>query len=251
MPNRITHPFHKKHAFTLLPEPAYDGGVFNCDACRESGDGFSYHCKPCGIDLHILCAAAPLSLSTGYHAHKLELAFESPYDTKNFVCDVCSGHGSDHWLYRCNACGFDAHLKCARAAPPPLRQEQEATSSRSVPQPRPYFVAAPPHPVMSSAAVGVPTMPAFGVNGQNDLALQAIVQMIQNNNAMVQAMMAGGGFGGDRGSQQMLQLISALNRSGQLGGGLDIFGGGGLDSLQSLFGGGGGLDLLGGLGGLF
>lgn len=148
----------------------------------------------------------------------------------------------DHWLYRCSACGFDAHLKCARAAPP---------------------AAAPPpptHPATSGVALGVP-----GASLQNEYVIQAILQMMQNNNAMAQAMLAGGGgggvgggFGGDRGLQQIMQLVSGLNRSGLGGGGipgLDIFGGGGLDSLLGGGGldflGGGGLDFLGGLGGLF
>ncbi|KAL1535913.1 hypothetical protein AAHA92_28636 [Salvia divinorum] len=215
MPNAITHPFHKDHPLTLLAKPAYAAGEFNCDACAQRGSGFSYHCKPCGLDLHILCAAAPLSLTTPCHAHKLGLAFASPYDTKSFVCDVCSFHGGDHWLYRCSACGFDAHLECA---------------TRSAP--------APPHPhggqrLMGGAALGVPAgSVAMGVNEQ-------IMQMIQMNNALAQA----GRGGGDRQLQQMMQL----NRSGLAsgGGGLEsLLGGGGL---ETLLGGGGGLDFIGGL----
>ncbi|KAI3444940.1 hypothetical protein Pfo_001605 [Paulownia fortunei] len=328
MPKKITHPFHKEHAFTLLTEPAYAEGLYNCDACGEMGKGFSYHCKPCGIDLHILCAAMPLSLTHVCHMHKLDLTFESPYATKDFCCDICKSPGSDHWLYRCNSCGFDAHLNCARGAPPvrpPLQQQnhtnfmgfqsqaptpqQAATFSRSAPMPQPHgfgpqFVAATPppmqqnfvpHPMMNNTAVGVPAggpiLPPFGVNRQNnDLVHQAIQQMISNNNAMAQAVLAGGsggiggglggvgggfggglggagggfggGFGGDRGFQQLMQLISGLNNSGVGGGGgipgLNAFGGGagGQDFLQALMsgGGGGGLDslqsLLGGGNGL-
>ncbi|XP_047956526.1 diacylglycerol kinase theta-like [Salvia hispanica] len=205
MPNAITHPFHKEHPLTLLAEPAYAGGEFSCDACAQRGSGFSYHCKPCGLDLHILCAAAPLSLATPRHAHKLGLAFAAPYDTKSFVCDVCSFHGGDHWLYRCIACGFDAHLKCAATAAP-----------------RPHC----------GAALGVP-------------ANEQMMQMIQINNALAQA----GRGGGDRQLQQMMQLMSALNRSGLdingVGGLESLLGGGGLESL--LGGGGGGLDFIGGL----
>ncbi|KAL7120689.1 hypothetical protein ACP275_02G137600 [Erythranthe tilingii] len=119
MPKKITHPFHKEHALTLLPVPAYEDGQFKCDACGEAGKCFSYHCKPCGVDLHVLCAAVPLTLThASHHMHKLDLTFESPYDTKDFSCDICKKPGGDHWLYRCSPCGFDAHLSCARGAPP-------------------------------------------------------------------------------------------------------------------------------------
>ncbi|KAG6395063.1 hypothetical protein SASPL_145654 [Salvia splendens] len=225
MPYAITHPFHKDHPLTLLAESAYAGGEFSCDACAQRGSGFSYHCKPCGLDLHILCAAAPLSLATPRHAHKLGLAFAAPYDTKSFMCDVCRFHGGDHWLYRCIACGFDAHLKCATGAAP-----------------------VPPHP-HGGAALGVPAgSVAIGVNEQ-------IMQMIQMNNALAQA----GRGGGERQLQQMMQLMSAFNRSGLAngggGGGLEslLGGGGGLETLlgggglESLLGGGGGLDFIGGL----
>ncbi|KAL8500696.1 hypothetical protein ACS0TY_020325 [Phlomoides rotata] len=296
MPKTISHPFHKEHPFTLLPTPAYDQGLFNCDACGENGDGFSYHCKPCGIDLHILCAATPLTLTTVHHPHKLDLTFCSPYDTKNFACDVCKLQGSDHWLYRCGPCGFDAHLKCARAAPPP---QQAATYSRYTPpvsQPQvhgvPYFSAAAPPPPMQQGfafapqnmnpAVGFPAMtpPGLGVNrGQNEMFHQALAQIVQNQNAMTQAVMAGGGggvaggfssgYGGNNRVQQMMHLMSSVNGSGgglnALGGGGGgqvlqaltggggggqvlqalMGGGGGLESLQSLLSGGGGLDFLG------
>ncbi|PIN25182.1 hypothetical protein CDL12_02080 [Handroanthus impetiginosus] len=293
MPKKISHPFLKDHSFTLLPEPAYNEGLFNCDACGETGTGFSYHCKPCSIDLHILCAAMPLSVTHGGHVHKLELTFESPYDTKDFCCDICKSLGSNHWLYRCNLCGFDAHLNCARGAPPnvmgfqPPSPQAAATYSRSAPLPQTHsqhqgfgqqYVGPTPHPMLhnfvpnpmlnNAAAIGVPAgapvVPSFGVNRQNELVLQAIQQMIHNNNAMTQAILAGGaggigsGFGGglggagggNRGSHQLMQLISGLTNGGGIPGLNAAGGGGGVDVLQSLLGGGSGLDFLGGGGGL-
>ncbi|KAK6140560.1 hypothetical protein DH2020_025704 [Rehmannia glutinosa] len=271
MPKKITHPFHKEHSFTLLPEPAYAEGLFNCDACGERGKGFSYHCKPCGMDLHILCAAMPLTLTSICHTHVLNLTFDSPYVTKNFCCDICKSPGSNHWLYRCNLCGFDAHLNCARDAPTNMMgfqpQQAAAVCSRSALPPRPQGFAAAPFPMkQGNMAVGVPAggpiMPNFGVNGQNnELFIQAFQQTVNNQNAMVQAILAGrggGGFGGDRGLQQLMQMISGLNNSGVGGGGvpgLNGFGAGGQEFLQGLMsgggggGGGGGLDLQSLLGG--
>ncbi|KAL6562774.1 hypothetical protein OROHE_005361 [Orobanche hederae] len=129
MPIKITHPFHKEHIFTLLPKPAYPEGLFNCDACGQTGKGFSYHCKPCGVDLHILCAVMPLALTCIHHPHELKLTFEPPYGDKSFSCDICKIQvASRHWLYRCDPCGFDAHLNCARGHAPtvaPSMQQQD------------------------------------------------------------------------------------------------------------------------------
>ncbi|KZV44981.1 hypothetical protein F511_22148 [Dorcoceras hygrometricum] len=161
-----------------------------------------------------------------------------------------------------------------------------------------HFV--PPQPAAGIPA-GFPIMQQnpFTINRQSEqLFLQALQQMIQNNQAMTQAILAGGanglgaagvgggldagGFGGNNGYQQLMQLYSGLNGGGfggnnngyqqlmQLysglnggggGGGQEFLhafmnaggfgGGGGLDIIQSLSGGGGGLDFLGGmLGGL-
>ncbi|XP_073126870.1 uncharacterized protein [Henckelia pumila] len=290
MPKKITHPCHKDHAFTLLTQPAYADGKFKCDACGEIGDGFSYHCKPCGNDLHILCSALPLSVSHATHVHKLELTFGSPYPTKDFCCDICKRVGSDHWIYRCNLCGFDAHLHCA--------SKVGTSTTRSAPDqgfingPQYYNNMAPPpvqhHFVPPPPVSGIPAPAGFTalqhnmsmVNRQRDqnqmMFLQHLQQIIQNNNAMTQALLAGGttglgagGFGGGTGGfgaaggngyQQLMQLYSSFNGgAGGFGGGGGSqeflqslmnggFGGaGGLDLLQSLSGGGGGLDFLGGM----
>ncbi|KAG9442531.1 hypothetical protein H6P81_018385 [Aristolochia fimbriata] len=115
MPQLIHHPSHAIHPLSLLPTPAYSAGYFNCDACGRRGDGFSYHCGACDLDVHVLCAAMPLSLPHRAHAHPLNLEFIPPYHNKGFSCDLCGNLGSNHWLYRCGPCEFDAHLRCATA----------------------------------------------------------------------------------------------------------------------------------------
>ncbi|KAL9175671.1 hypothetical protein ABFS82_02G126600 [Erythranthe guttata] len=266
MPMKITHPFHKEHTLTLLPKPAYSTGVFNCDACFEPGKGFSYSCKHCGIDLHILCASTPLSVTNATcHPHKLDLTSGSPYDTKNFSCDVCKKIGGDHWLYRCGPCGFDAHLTCAR---PQINNHSGGTSDRSIhvpqPQPQPASVQQsfvhhpnyyhPPyyHPNMSPHVVpfGYPIGGSVAaVEIYNQMLFQAFQQMAQGNQAMTHAILSGGLGVGDRGVQQLMQMMYGLNNYGGIPGGVgaDIFqswlGNNGIDFL-----GGGGLDFLGGLG---
>lgn len=139
MPQQINHPFDKEHTFTLLPKPIYPEGNFQCDACGETGDGFSYHCETCGTDLHILCAVLPRCVTHWSHHHQLELQFSSPYPDKSFCCDICKNIGANQWLYRCNTCGFDAHMNCTKLQSPPHQSQfhqipTTSTSSRSAPQ---------------------------------------------------------------------------------------------------------------------
>lgn len=101
LPKKITHPFHKEHVLTLLPVPAYPDGLFHCDACAQTGTGFSYHCKPCGVELHALCAAMPMSVTHAAHTHKLELVFDCPYSPKEYSCDICTKLGSGNCTFYC------------------------------------------------------------------------------------------------------------------------------------------------------
>ncbi|XP_010544532.1 PREDICTED: diacylglycerol kinase theta-like [Tarenaya hassleriana] len=115
MPRKIKHPFDEIHLLTLIPLPRYEEGRFRCDACGKDGDGFSYHCGDCGIDLHTVCANMPSHVSNQSHPqHELRLTFSVPDSSGSFCCMICRGMGSNSWLYRCNECGFNAHLICAR-----------------------------------------------------------------------------------------------------------------------------------------
>ncbi|CAK7327916.1 unnamed protein product [Dovyalis caffra] len=113
MPTLITHPSHPIHHLALFSTPVYPGGSFNCDGCGRQGNGFSYRCTTCGFDLHMMCATNPLSFAHQSHPHQINLAFYPPYQTEGFSCDICHKIGSKHWLYRCGACEFDAHMECA------------------------------------------------------------------------------------------------------------------------------------------
>ncbi|EYU27122.1 hypothetical protein MIMGU_mgv1a017892mg [Erythranthe guttata] len=207
MPTKLIHPFHKKHALTLTSKPTYGEMLFRCDACQQRGDGFSYHCKPCGFDLHVLCATLPFSITHESHAiHKLEL-ITCELSKSKFNCSICMKLGLRQWLYRCKSCGFDAHLKCVG----PTGDD----SSKMI------------------------------VNRSNGIA-QAVQQMIVNNSdAIAQGILASGsgniggrGFGGGssgekRALQLLIELICILTNSGTSGAG-------GQDSVNNTGGGGGG-----------
>ncbi|KAK4738333.1 hypothetical protein R3W88_002030 [Solanum pinnatisectum] len=134
MPQQINHPFDKEHALSLLPKSIYPEGNFRCDACGETGDGFSYHCNSCGIDLHILCAVLPHYITHRSHCHQLEIQFSSPYPSKSFRCDICKNIGTNQWLYRCHTCGFDAHLNCTKLQSHFHQNPTRSSNSRSAPQ---------------------------------------------------------------------------------------------------------------------
>ncbi|KAL9175669.1 hypothetical protein ABFS82_02G126400 [Erythranthe guttata] len=257
MRKKITHPLHKKHDLTLMINPAYR---LVCDACGETGKGFSYHCKPCSFDLHILCAMLPLSVTHESHKmHKLNLTSESSYPVNKFSCDICLSVGSRQWLYRCKSCGFDAHLKCAAGDKfPSVRsasQSKEPTPPQAVPTCSIVAPSAPQLPPMQQQQQNImPSDPPFEVNRRNnELARQAIQQTIINNSgALAQAILSGGfvgGYDGDNtGLHLVIEWISALNNSGNIigGGGISAFdafasgGGSSQDSLHAVTNGGGG-----------
>ena len=111
-PRSIRHPADTNHSLWLLQYPAYPQGYFYCNACGGQGRSFSYHCAPCGVDLHLLCAFMASSLHTHAHNHPLQLFFRPP-STLHY-CDICRGVISSKGNYRCNMCNFDAHVACAR-----------------------------------------------------------------------------------------------------------------------------------------
>lgn len=140
MPQQITHPFdHQNHVLSLLPKPVYPEGLFSCDACGQQGDGFSYHCKVCGIDLHILCASSPMSFTHQYHHHQLQLTFSPPYPGKIFSCDMCGTNGCNSWLYRCDMCQFDVHLTCVNKQPSTFVQTQSMQQFGVTTRPNPLL----------------------------------------------------------------------------------------------------------------
>ncbi|KAK4734941.1 hypothetical protein R3W88_009202 [Solanum pinnatisectum] len=164
-PKLINHPAHPDHPLALLPRSKYPRGLFNCDACNHRGDGFSYHCRDCEYDLHVICASKPLKITHQLHQCQLVLTFKNPYaDAKGFSCDVCQKIGVKQWLYRCGTCDFDVHLDCSNSAPKSAVQGSTilqhhhsfpgATSSHNQFQQPPMVEKKRPNQLVQSASSG-------------------------------------------------------------------------------------------------
>ncbi|KAK3019185.1 hypothetical protein RJ639_002957 [Escallonia herrerae] len=120
-PRQIRHACDRNHFLYLLQKPG--GGDAYCNACRSTANGLAYRCRACNSDVHAQCAMLPPAISHHSHPHQLHHAFSHPYSSKSFGCDICYKSGSNHWLYRCNSCGFDAHLSCAMSKTRPPQQK--------------------------------------------------------------------------------------------------------------------------------
>ncbi|KAL8495909.1 hypothetical protein ACS0TY_019868 [Phlomoides rotata] len=229
LPQQITHPFDRKHALVLYPKPVYPEALFRCDACGNQGAGFSYHCSPCGVDLHTTCASLPMLLTHNSHQHPLNLTFSSPYPGNSFSCDICKKVTSKTWIYRCAACEFDVHLTCVATVIPR-------------PQSRPsYGVSRPPQPAVAGHAqnmfVEMPQInntaynslnqPGYGaprpVNGLGDkIVLEAVNGVASGvaqsaTQAIIQGFFGGGGGGGGSGGG-----VNQVDTTGMGGGGATV-----------------------------
>ncbi|XP_055959746.1 uncharacterized protein LOC130014825 [Mercurialis annua] len=201
---------------TLFPSP---DAAFNCDTCGCNSHGFSYHCSHCDFDIHT-CAQNPLFVTNRYHPHPLQLTFNLPYQTEGFSCDICQRIGSNHWLYRCATCEFDAHMDCAMgivssplSQPQPQLQHHNSFPGNGSHQYQQYGNAVmnplTGHSVyLNSQSMGAMQggyqQPAV-VNNNNNVVMDAVVQGFvegaarQAGQSFVQGLMGNGG-GGDNAS---------------------------------------------------
>ncbi|XP_010559202.1 PREDICTED: uncharacterized protein LOC104827679 [Tarenaya hassleriana] len=187
LPQKIKHPFDQIHLLTLIPSPQYPEGLFRCDACGKDGNGFSYHCGDCGIDLHTICANMPSRISHHSHPqHELRLTFFIPDSSRSFFCRICQGTGSNSWMYSCQECRFNAHLICARKR---IGQTSRASSNPAQniinnnnymyqTNPPPQVVAAP---LFRGQANLIPNLTPPTVNPNIRTALASFHQLMNSN----------------------------------------------------------------------
>ncbi|XP_056165184.1 uncharacterized protein LOC130137587 [Syzygium oleosum] len=88
-----------------------------CSGCRINilpGEDY-FACMPCHFFLHKRCFELPSSTTHDSHPHLLTLKFKTPYEgEEGFRCDLCAQPGTNQWLYCCQQCHYDVHLRCAK-----------------------------------------------------------------------------------------------------------------------------------------
>ncbi|MQL69975.1 hypothetical protein Taro_002284 [Colocasia esculenta] len=98
------HPFYSKCAFQFLARPPGDAPRF-CNACEKDVNGFVYHCRACGFDLHPCCANLPHTLEAG-DGLRLYL-----YRKVGAPCHRCGRKGRS-WSYRSSCKKYNLHVSC-------------------------------------------------------------------------------------------------------------------------------------------
>ncbi|TYI07910.1 hypothetical protein ES332_A10G259300v1 [Gossypium tomentosum] len=89
--------------------------IFICSFCRVLISGFAYKCEVylCKEHFCVRCAEIPLSCMSGGHEHLLLLYRE--YCGQ--CCNACGGSTDGFSVYRCKACNFNVHYRCAYLLP--------------------------------------------------------------------------------------------------------------------------------------
>ncbi|XP_044488795.1 uncharacterized protein LOC123213425 isoform X2 [Mangifera indica] len=118
--NEISHCSHPQHKLKF----EYNEAPFKCDGCKEflsrppddqprycnacerDVNGFVYHCKSCGFDLHPCCAKLPMVLDDG--EVKLYL-----YRKVSSSCHKCGRKGRS-WSYRSTCKKYNLHVACVK-----------------------------------------------------------------------------------------------------------------------------------------
>ncbi|KAH7518227.1 protein VACUOLELESS GAMETOPHYTES [Ziziphus jujuba] len=101
----LTHKFYNKCVFQLLYRPPGEIRRY-CDACRKDVQGFVYHCRRCGFDLHPCCANLPQVLDDGECHLRLCMKLSSS-------CHRCGGKGPG-WAYRSECNSYNLHVSCVK-----------------------------------------------------------------------------------------------------------------------------------------
>nr|XP_023911117.1 uncharacterized protein LOC112022720 [Quercus suber] len=115
LPLGLHHPLHPIHPLILSPEQidyGKDIQFSNCVLCKEYKDEYTYRCSRCNFNLHITCAAVPLTMEAEFHDHPLIPIWKS----FTFTCDICGKEGKGT-PYMCQLCSFWVHGRCAYQFP--------------------------------------------------------------------------------------------------------------------------------------
>ncbi|XP_075648601.1 uncharacterized protein LOC142619397 [Castanea sativa] len=107
LPRKKRHPLHQ-HLLTLLAKAPCWSKSFECDACDQLCNGFTYCCEECDFDLDVQCSLILESLSHKGHEHLLHLSTTS-YAQNCSSCDYESFHlSTTSYAQNCSSCDSES-----------------------------------------------------------------------------------------------------------------------------------------------
>ncbi|THG23199.1 hypothetical protein TEA_004335 [Camellia sinensis var. sinensis] len=126
----MEHPMHPEHHLILLPDLPYSQSAYECSACQQPYESFTYSCFDCNFQLDILCALLVQKIEHICHKHPLtplqrptlgELNIAS--HPHNLTCvhqpkdiSTCDRYGElvQFRSIECTPCNFKLYSDCAR-----------------------------------------------------------------------------------------------------------------------------------------
>ncbi|XP_076923676.1 uncharacterized protein LOC143585884 [Bidens hawaiensis] len=124
LPNKIQdHHDHPKHTLVLMPKiPGKLLGLFDCDICGLSCNGFAYGCTQCEYYVDISCGFIPDVITHAAHPNHLLRRIKD--SSLQMVCKACwwpvEGVG-----FHCPTCDFYLHSLCALLLPRTIRHKYD------------------------------------------------------------------------------------------------------------------------------
>ncbi|XP_039779386.1 uncharacterized protein LOC120646918 [Panicum virgatum] len=97
--------FHGQHPLVFEVAAGVGEPRRRCDICETDIRGMHYRCRPCGFDVHPICAQLPgAAISPLHPEHVVMLSVGGP---------ECARCGADCvWRYRCGVCDVNIHPRC-------------------------------------------------------------------------------------------------------------------------------------------
>ena len=98
--------FHGQHPLVFEVAAGVGEPRRRCDICETDIRGMHYRCRPCGFDVHPICAQLPGAAVSPLHPeHVVMLSVGAP--------EECARCGVDCvWRYRCGLCDVNIHPRC-------------------------------------------------------------------------------------------------------------------------------------------
>ncbi|XP_047331682.1 uncharacterized protein LOC124935280 [Impatiens glandulifera] len=129
LPRELKHPGHTDTGHILILQEKMDPGllgIFVCQGCQMTGNGFAYKCNECEeYYLDVKCAALPRLVNYETHKHPLILKYGRSIggciscglsnffeEDKSMYISAISSFRHTYFTFGCDACNFSIHPKC-------------------------------------------------------------------------------------------------------------------------------------------